>query len=101
MDIECLYKPDLHLEAMRLARQFNRLNPYDARYLALVQVLDCAVWTADERIYNTVRIRFPFICWVEERPNQEKQGSGGMQKKTKWGLELTIKKLYSNLIGSF
>lgn len=68
LDIKMLTLPELHFSATELARQFNRPNTYDAHYLALSKHLASALWTADERLYNTVRDKFSFVRWVEENP---------------------------------
>ncbi len=55
MDIESIHLPELHAKAGNLAKQFNRPNTYDAHYLALAEHLACPLWTADERLFNTVK----------------------------------------------
>ena len=67
LDIRALYLPELHRAASALAKQFKRPNTYDAHYLALADHLACPLWTADERLYNTVRENFALIRWVEEK----------------------------------
>ena len=69
LEIEMLTLPELHFSATDLAHQFNRPNTYDAHYLALSNHLASALWTADERLYNTVKDKFTFIRWVGE-PDQ-------------------------------
>lgn len=66
MDIESIHLPELHAKAGNLAKQFNRPNTYDAHYLAMAEHLACPLWTADERLYNTVKEMFEWIKWVEE-----------------------------------
>ncbi|MCX6035700.1 MAG: type II toxin-antitoxin system VapC family toxin [Chloroflexi bacterium] len=66
MDIEYIHLPELHLKAITLASQFNRPNTYDAHYLAVADHFSCPLWTADERLYNTVRGKFDWIKWIEE-----------------------------------
>lgn len=66
MDIESIHLPELHAKASNLAKQFNRPNTYDAHYLAMAEHLACPLWTADERLYNTVKEKFEWIKWVEE-----------------------------------
>jgi predicted nucleic acid-binding protein len=66
MDIEYIHLPELHLKAITLAKQFNRPNTYDAHYLAVADHFSCSLWTADERLYNTVRGKFAWIKWIEE-----------------------------------
>jgi predicted nucleic acid-binding protein len=67
LEIETLTLPELHFSATDLARQFNRPNTYDAHYLALSNHLASPLWTADEKLYNSVKERFAFICWVEAK----------------------------------
>lgn len=50
--------------ANRLAHEFNRPRAYDTAYLALAQLRRCEFWTADERLYNAVKDRFPWVRWV-------------------------------------
>lgn len=50
--------------AYELAEQYNRPRAYDAQYLALSQRLSCEFWTADERLFNAVKDRFPGIRWL-------------------------------------
>ena len=44
----------LHLRAFALANQHDLAATYDAHYLALSESLDCALWTADKRFFDTV-----------------------------------------------
>lgn len=55
---------DLHRAAQRMATRLRIPSTYDAHYLAVAEELDCEFWTADERLYNAVRDRFPLIRWV-------------------------------------
>jgi len=50
--------------AWQLARDFDLSRAYDASYLALAQIQQCDLWTADERLYNIVRERFPWVRWI-------------------------------------
>ena len=66
MDIEYIRLPELHLKANTLAKQFNRPSTYDAHYLAVADHFSCPLWTADERLFNTVKGKFEWIKWIEE-----------------------------------
>jgi predicted nucleic acid-binding protein len=66
MEIETFHLPELHPKASALARQFERSNTYDSHYLALAEHFACPLWTADERLYNTVKEKFKGIKWIEE-----------------------------------
>ena len=50
--------------AYELAHRFNRPRAYDAQYLALAMRLSCAFWTADERMFNAIKEKFPTIRWL-------------------------------------
>lgn len=50
--------------ALTMAHGLGLSAVYDAVYLALAQNLGCEFWTADERLYNAVRDRLPWVRWV-------------------------------------
>lgn len=64
------YPIRLHLDdsllkrGYELATEYNRPTAYDAQYLALAERLACDFWTADERMFNAVKDRFPSIHWI-------------------------------------
>jgi predicted nucleic acid-binding protein len=47
-----------------LAAEYNRPTAYDAQYLALAERLSYEFWTADERMFNAVRGKFPRVSWL-------------------------------------
>jgi predicted nucleic acid-binding protein len=51
----------LHQSALEWADRLGLPATYDSYYLALADSLGCEFWTADERLYNTVKDR---ITWV-------------------------------------
>lgn len=59
---------DLLKRAYELATEYNRPTAYDAQYLAVAEQLSCAFWTADERMFNAVKDRFPAIRWLGNWP---------------------------------
>lgn len=48
----------LHRRAMALARELQQPAVYDAHYLALAELLNCEMWTADERFYRAAKGTF-------------------------------------------
>ena len=50
--------------AWQLAKQFKRPRAYDTAYLALAQLDHCDFWTADEKLYNSVKDALPWVHWV-------------------------------------
>lgn len=64
LNVELLYPEGLHWRAWELARQFNRPQAYDSYYLALAEILDRELWTADERLYNVVKDHLSWVKWL-------------------------------------
>lgn len=55
--------PLLH-RAFELATEHNRPTAYDAQYLAVAERYQCDFWTADERLYNAVSSKLPYVRWL-------------------------------------
>jgi len=78
--LELVDTADLHRSALFLSRQLGLRSSYDAHYLAAATEMDCEFWTADERLYNAVRERFPMIRWLgnaaqtrpEDKPDEDR-----------------------------
>jgi predicted nucleic acid-binding protein len=51
--------PGLMAGAIDLAIKFGWKNPYDALYLALGELLDCDVWTADADFHGSAHETYP------------------------------------------
>jgi predicted nucleic acid-binding protein len=56
--------PELHELALTLADAHGLPAAYDAHYVALAQLLACNFWTADERLFNTLKQSLPFVKWI-------------------------------------
>jgi predicted nucleic acid-binding protein len=54
----------LHLRALELAAELHLPAAYDAHYLALAEMLDADLFTADRRFANAVGARFPRVQLV-------------------------------------
>lgn len=55
---------ELHRQALLVAGRLNQPTAYDSHYLALAEMLDCAFWTADERLFNSVKEAFGRVRWI-------------------------------------
>jgi predicted nucleic acid-binding protein len=62
--IELREPPRLHSRALELAEQLGQDAVYDAHYLALAELLNCELWTADERFYRAVGGRNGRVRWI-------------------------------------
>lgn len=60
-------QPGLIKRAMALAAELHQAASYDVQYVALAEIAGCELWTADERFWNAVRARFPFVRWIGAR----------------------------------
>jgi predicted nucleic acid-binding protein len=54
----------LNLRALEIMQQFSLPSAYDAHYLALAESRQCECWTADERLWNSVKGGIPWVRWV-------------------------------------
>jgi predicted nucleic acid-binding protein len=61
IDSAALAKP-----ALRLADRLGLPAAYDCHYLAVAERLDCAFWTADERLFNGVKGSLGRVRWIGE-----------------------------------
>ena len=57
----------LAIEALSLAHAHNLPATYDAISLALAMRLNCRFWTADERLWNQIRQRVPWVIASAQR----------------------------------
>lgn len=51
----------LHQQALQLADMHNLSATYDAHYLALAQRLGAGLWTADKKLYNSVKAKLKWV----------------------------------------
>lgn len=56
--------PALHIRAIQLSQQFALPAAYDAQYLALAESKQCEFWTADRRLWNSIRDKLPWVRWL-------------------------------------
>ncbi len=64
-----LFVPDIEQNqiAFEWTLRLNRAAAYDSYYLALAQTLDCALWTADNRLFNALKQeQLPWLRRVED-----------------------------------
>lgn len=54
---------EISKQAMEYARQFALPATYDAHYLALAQREHCEYWTADTRLWNSVKGKLGWVRW--------------------------------------
>jgi predicted nucleic acid-binding protein len=54
----------VHVKAMELAVELKQDAVYDAHYLALAEVLNCELWTADERFYRAASSGHIQVRWI-------------------------------------
>ena len=65
-NLELVTASELHSRAWELAQRLQRPTVYDAHYLALAEMERCEFWTADGRLYHSVKDHFPLIRWLGE-----------------------------------
>jgi predicted nucleic acid-binding protein len=57
----------VHPRALELMERFGLPTAYDVHYLALAESQRCECWTADERLWNTVKKELAWVRWIGER----------------------------------
>lgn len=63
LPITLVNEANLHLKAREIAVRYNLSATYDVHYLALAEWMDIELWTADQRLVNTLK---PFkVKWVK------------------------------------
>jgi predicted nucleic acid-binding protein len=65
LDITLYSNINLHRQALKLARQIGFPAAYDAHYLALAQLLESDFYTADKKLFNSVKDLFDWIHLVQ------------------------------------
>ena len=61
LTFEMVTDEKLSLKALDFAQQYKLPATYDAHYLALAEDEQCEFWTADERLYNSVKGQLPWV----------------------------------------
>jgi predicted nucleic acid-binding protein len=59
----------LYESAVQLARRFNRPTVYDTHYVALAEIAECEMWTADKRLLNSLGGRLDYVRDLADFPS--------------------------------
>ncbi|MBM3119305.1 MAG: type II toxin-antitoxin system VapC family toxin [Chloroflexi bacterium] len=62
LGIQVAEPPRLYLQSLQVAAEYSLTNAYDAQYVALAQIEDCQLWTADERLVSNIQ---PSPSWLK------------------------------------
>ena len=65
-EVSLLHPDGLEERAWELAKRWNLPTTYDAAYLALAEILDYEIWTADKRLAAATRRKLPQLHVVGE-----------------------------------
>lgn len=60
------FEPRVATRALSLAQRFRQRAAYDVQYLALAELLDCELWTADRRFWLAINAAHPRVRWLGE-----------------------------------
>ncbi|SRR6266567_2996608 len=55
---------DISMQAMVLAHRFGLSASCDAHYLALAERESCECWTADARLWNSIKSKLSWVRWI-------------------------------------
>ena len=74
IDFKFSRNASLNIRSMELARQFGLPAAYDAYYLAFAEYKGCELWTADTRLWNSIRGKLAWVRWMDDYPiSQDKE----------------------------
>ena len=65
--IRIIDNPAVYRRAWELAAEHNQRRTYDMQYLAVAEMEDCELWTADKRLYNSLKGKNNRVRWIGER----------------------------------
>ena len=68
IDFDYPEEPDFNIRAMELGQQFGLPATYDSHYLALAESKECELWTADLRMWNSVKGKLDWVHWIGDYP---------------------------------
>jgi predicted nucleic acid-binding protein len=66
IEFEVFFDQSLSLRALDLANHHNLPATYDAHFLALAEKKGCELWTADTRLWNTIRGKLAWVRWLDD-----------------------------------
>ena len=61
LQLELINMPEVHRQAIAFVRRFWERKAYDSHFLALAQILECDLWTSDQKLYNRVGRDLPWV----------------------------------------
>jgi predicted nucleic acid-binding protein len=70
LPIELVEDAEMHLQAPALAERYRLPATHDAHYLALAERLAADFWTADQRLFRTLRSAGVERIWIVEGAQQ-------------------------------
>lgn len=66
LQIEVVGTGEIHLRALEFVRRFSESKAYDSHFLALADILQCELWTADKKLFNRVGQHLSWVQLVDE-----------------------------------
>ncbi len=68
IDFKFSRNASLNIRAMEIAQQFGLPAAYDAHYLAFAEYSGCELWTADTRLWNSIKGKLAWVRWMGDYP---------------------------------
>jgi predicted nucleic acid-binding protein len=67
LNVKIISPSILSLVAWELAKKHNQPRTYDMQYLALAELVDCDLWTADLKLVNSLQGKNKRVRWIGEK----------------------------------
>ena len=66
IEFDPFFDTSLNLRALELASSYDLPATYDAHFLALAERKGCELWTADTRLWNSIRGKLAWVRWLDD-----------------------------------
>jgi|TARA_B100000315_G_C14284686_1_gene454640 predicted nucleic acid-binding protein len=64
LGVKIISPPELPRVAWELAKEYHQPRTYDMQYLAVAELEDCELWTADSRLANSLKGKARRVRWL-------------------------------------
>jgi len=79
--VTVVYEPKARALARQIADTAHQTKVYDASYASLAQARGCQLWTGDERFYNAIKNKLPFVRFIGTYARSDSEETGVVDER--------------------